>query len=83
MNVTTIMNHIKYAEVYAWGKRMGSYDYYIEDEIQRCVRRGLPVGTIYITGEHYSMVGEIRNPETKAEIVEIAGWYRRKLAEQL
>lgn len=58
--------HEKYPAIWAWGRMMGSYGYYMEAESERAERDGAPRLATYKdsqTGEWHTLDGA-KNPDT-------------------
>jgi len=57
-------NRNEYPYLYHWGKMMGSFDYYINDQIEKAKKLNAPKNTIYFTKDVPVTFDEVKNPET-------------------
>lgn len=70
------MTHTDYKHIAAWGKALGGYSYYIEDEQCKALRSNAPINTIYRKNGSTEADGpagwvtadDIENPEMKARV---------------
>lgn len=77
--MSTRAKNKQYVFIRLWGALMGSYDYYVQDEIQRARETDAPEDAIYErsgiggvrTGE-WARFSEIENESTKRQLREIA-----------
>ncbi len=60
---TNLWDQYKY--IVAWGKMLGSYAYYIEDQIRNAIAENAPYTAIYNRDGRWITYEEIQNPETK------------------
>lgn len=62
-----------YKHIRAWGKILGSYEYYIENEQQKAFDLELPLDTIYISTQNEGRsVNEIKCKDTLARVQKFA-----------
>jgi len=64
------MNEIKYPCILAWGKYLGSLDYYIKNQIDRATRDNAPRNAIYYNDEKSKWItsNEIQDGNSKEMI---------------
>lgn len=59
----------EYVCIAAWGRRMGSFDYYIKDQQRKAAQMGAPLTAIYERDGHWQRAEEIVNPHTRKMIL--------------
>ena len=63
------MKSTKYQTIVRWGKMMGSYDYFIANEIERAEKSNAPITTIYERDGVWSVAEEISDEATRKHIL--------------
>ena len=67
------MNAMDYKYVRAWNIMMGSFDYYINSEVEKAKQDKAPDDAIYKNHlDKWVTVSEIKNEETKRQVADIA-----------
>jgi len=61
----------EYLHIRAWGKMMGSYEYYISTQQALAANEHAPLTAIYERNGHWHTFESIVNPSTKAYISQI------------
>lgn len=61
-----------YPFIRAWGKIMGSFDYYIDDQIEEAVEDKCPQNVVYKDGDIWKTIDDISNQKIKMELIELA-----------
>ena len=59
----------KYPYLVAWCRMMGSYDYYLERQIEKAEQLGTPTNIIYFSGDEFSTFDDIVSESTKERII--------------
>jgi hypothetical protein len=63
----------KYPYLVAWCRMMGSYDYYIQDQLQKAEETNAPHDCIYERDGVWKRYSEIKNPDAVARIDRLMG----------
>lgn len=66
------MNHPKdYKHIRAWGKFMGSYEYYIQNQQNEAADDQAPLDAIYKRGEKWTLYSEVESETTRLAVDQI------------
>jgi hypothetical protein len=64
----------EYRHIRAWGRMMGSRDYYIQDQIEQARKDKAPQDAIYRTSEgRWRVFSDVTRPDTRSTIESILG----------
>lgn len=59
------MSKADYPYIVAWGRMMGSFNYYIEAEVAQAAEDGAPRNAIYKRGDVWKTFDEVTNPSSR------------------
>jgi hypothetical protein len=63
-------NRAKYPFIVAWGYRLGSFQYYIDGEIEKAIEDNAPERAIYKSGSgEWRTIDDCANPNAKEECI--------------
>lgn len=66
-----------YKYIRAWGIMMGSFEYYINGEIQKAKDDNAPTDAIYKKDGVWATFSEIKSEDTKKRVAEIVESFKR------